>query len=58
MATIRAIELLEKLELKDFDLILRERRICLFGHVEVLVVQSEQHVIYRLTEERGQEGPR
>ena len=32
------------LEFEDLDLILRERRLYWFGHV----VQSEQHVIYRL----------
>ena len=32
--TIRSSELLAKLELEDLDLILRERRLCYFGHVE------------------------
>ena len=36
-------------ELDDLDLILRERRrLRWFEHVEYLVVQSKQHVIYRL----------
>ena len=48
VATVRSSELLAKLELEDLDLILRERRLRWFGHVGVLVVQSEQRVIYRL----------
>ena len=34
MATVRSSELLVKLELEDLDLILRERRLRWFGHVE------------------------
>ena len=34
VATVRSSELLAKLELEDHDLILRERRLCWFGHVE------------------------
>ena len=34
VATVRSNELLSKLELEDLDLILRERRLCWFGHVE------------------------
>ena len=34
MAKVRSSELLAKLELKDLDLILRERRLRWFGHVE------------------------
>ena len=34
IATVRSSELLAKLELEDIDLILRERRIRWFGHVE------------------------
>ena len=34
VATVRSNELLAKLELRDLDLILRERRLCWFGHVE------------------------
>ena len=55
MATVRSSELLAKLEdldlilllakLEDLDLILREKA-CWFGRI--IVVQSEQHVIYRL----------
>ena len=47
MATVRSSELLAKLELEDQDLILREDFTGL-GMWRVLVVQSEQHVIYRL----------
>ena len=35
MATVRSSELLAKLELEDLDLILRERRLCWFGHMEL-----------------------
>ena len=34
VATVRSMELLAKLELEDLDLILRERRLRWFGHVE------------------------
>ena len=34
VATVRSSELLAKLELEDLSLILRERRLCWFGHVE------------------------
>ena len=34
MATVRSSKLLAKLELEDLDLILREKRLCWFGHVE------------------------
>ena len=34
VATVRSIELLAKLELEDLDLILRERGLLWFGHVE------------------------
>ena len=36
MATVRSSELLAKLQLEDLDLILRERRLRWFGHVERL----------------------
>ena len=35
VATVRSSELLAKLELEDLDLILRERRLRWFGHVEL-----------------------
>ena len=51
-------ELLAKLELEDRDLILREREgFAGLGMWSVLVVQSEQHVIYRLMEGGDQGGP-
>ena len=34
VATVRSSQLLAKLELEDLDCILRERRLCWFGHVE------------------------
>ena len=34
VATVKSCELLAKLELEDLDLILRERRLCWFGHVK------------------------
>ena len=49
VATVRSSELLAKLELEDLNLILREREgFAGLGMWSVLVVQSEQHVIYRL----------
>ena len=33
-ATIRSIELLTRLSIEDLDLILKERRLCWYGHVE------------------------
>ena len=49
MATVKSSELLAKLELEDLDLILREREgFAGLGMWSILVVQSEQHVIYRL----------
>ena len=52
VATVRSNELLAKLELEDLDLILRERRLCWFGHVEC----SSEHVIYWLMAGGGQGG--
>ena len=46
-----------ELELEDLNLILRERRLHWFVMWSVLVVQSEQHVIYRLMAGGGQGGP-
>ena len=53
----KSSEPLAKLELEDLDLILRERRLHWFGHVEHssgAVRNSEQHVIYRLICRLGQ----
>ena len=57
VARVRSSGLLAKLQLEDLDLILRERRLRWFGHVAVRVVQSEQHMICRLTASGGQGGP-
>ena len=57
VARLRSSELLAKLQLEDLNLILRERRLRWFGHNRVRVVQSEQHMICRLTASRGQGGP-
>ena len=57
VATVRSSELLAKLELENLNLILRERRLASLGMWSILVVQSEQHVIYRLRAGGGQGGP-
>ena len=57
VARVRSSELLAKLQLEDLDLILRERRLRWFGHVARSSLQSEQHMIWRLTASRGQGGP-
>ena len=57
VATVRSSELLAKLELEDLDLILSEGFAGL-GMWSVLVVQSEQHVIYRLMAGRGAGRPK
>ena len=57
VATVRSIELLAKLELEDLNLTLREREgFAGLGMWSVLVVQSEQHVIFRLVAGGGQGG--
>ena len=58
VATVRSSELLAKLELEDLNLILRERRLRWFGHVECSsgAVRSEKHVC-RLRAGGGQGGP-
>ena len=54
----RSNELLAKIELEDLDLILREREgFAGLGMWGILVVQSEQHVIYRLMAGWRQGGP-
>ena len=47
VVTVKSSELMAKLQLVDLDLILREG-FAGFAMWSVLVVQSEQHVIYRL----------
>ena len=50
VARVRSSELLAKLQLEDLDLILREREgFTGLGMWSVRVVQSEQHMIHRLT---------
>ena len=53
VATVRSRELLLKLELEEFDLILREIWLNYFGHVEHSSGASSQHVIYTLIEGAG-----
>ena len=58
VAMVRLRQLLAKLELEDLGIILRERKLHWFEHVEcVLMLQSEQQVIYRLMAGKGQGGP-
>ena len=57
-ATIRSIELLARLGIEDLDLILKERRLRRYGHVECSNVQSRQPLTYRLMESVGLGGPR
>ena len=57
VATVRSSELLAKLELEDLDLILRERRLRLFGHVERSSGAVRTACIYRLRAGGGQGGP-
>ena len=56
VARVRSSELLAKLQLEDLDLILREGFAGL-GMWRVRVVQSEHHMICRLTAGGGQGGP-
>ena len=53
MATVRSRLLLVKLELEEFDLILRETWLNYFGHVEHSSGVFSQHVIYTLMEGAG-----
>ena len=58
VARVRSSELLAKLQLEHLDLILREREdFAGLGMWSVRVVQSEQHMICRLTASGGQGGP-
>ena len=57
-ATIRSTELLARLGIEDLDLILKERRLLLYGLVEHSNVQSRQPLTYRLLESVGLGGPR
>ena len=60
VATIISKELLAHLEIDDLEIILRVKRLCCFGHVELNapVVQSRQPATYRQMESVGQGGPR
>ena len=56
VARVRSSELLAKLQLEDLDLILLEREgFAGLGMWSVRVVQSEQHMICRLTQAGGRE---
>ena len=55
---IRSSELLAQLDTEDLDLILKERRLCWYGHVEAPTVHSRQPAAYRLMESVGLGGPR
>ena len=58
-ATIRSmIELLARLGIEDLDLILKERRLRWYGHVNAPTGQSRQPLTYRLMESVGLGGPR
>ena len=57
VATVRSSELLAKLQLEDLDLILRERRLCLFGHVERSSGAIRTAYDIQIEGRRGQGGP-
>ena len=57
VARVRSSELLAKLQLEDLDLILEREGFAGLGMWRVRVVQSEQHMICRLTASGGQGGP-
>ena len=58
IVTTRSNELLARLGIEDLDLILKERKLRWYGHVERTNVQSRQPLIYRLMESVGQGGQR
>ena len=58
VVTIRPNELLGRLGIEDLDLILKERRLRWYGHVNAPMVQSRQPFTYRLRERVGLGGPR
>ena len=55
VAMVTSSKLLAKLELEDLNLILKERKLRCLGMWSILLVQSEQHVIYRLMAGGGME---
>ena len=58
VAKVWSGDLLTKLEFEDLDLILREKEgFAGLDMWNILMVQSEQHVIYRLNVSGGQGGP-
>ena len=58
IVTTRSNELLVQLGIEDLDLILKERRLRWYGHVNAPMVQSRQPLTYRLMESVGLGGPR
>ena len=58
VATVRSSELLTKLELEDLDLILRERRLRWFGHVERSSGAIRTACDIQIEGRRGQGGPK
>ena len=57
VATVRSSELLAKLELEDLDLILKERRLRWFGHVERSSGAVKTACDLQIDGRRGQGGP-
>ena len=57
VARVRSRELLAKLELEDLDLILRERRLRWFGHVERSSCAVRTACDIQIEGRRGQGGP-
>ena len=58
IVTIRSNDLLVRLGMEDLDLILKEKRLRWYGHVDAPVVQSRQPLTYRLMESVGLGGPK
>ena len=58
IVTIRSNELLAHLGIEDLDLILKERRLPWYEHVDTPMVQSRQPGTYRLMESVDLGGPR
>ena len=57
VATVRSSKLLAKLELEDLDLILREKRLHWFGHVERSSGEIRTSCDIQIDGRRGQGGP-
>ena len=57
VATVRSSQLLAKLELEDLNLILRERRLRCFGHVERSSGAIRTACDIQIEGRQGQEGP-